>query len=75
MIFLIAILIGVNIALIPNLFPIKGESDSLGVLIAYCKHSKRWRWLAGPLWKDDWENEYHDRMWKRMHDPERNVLK
>ena len=59
-------LIGAATSLLPHIFPIKGETDALGVLIACCKHSKRWNWLASQLWRDDFENEYLDGIWNRM---------
>ena len=63
---IISALIGAGITLLPYLFPIKGETNALGALIACCKHSKRWKWLAWQLWRDDFENEFLDRIWERM---------
>ena len=63
MISMIFFLIGMlaNIAI-----PIRGERNTLGVLITTLRHSKYLKLLTIQLWRDDFENRYLDRMWERM---------
>ena len=62
----ISFLVGVGIALLPQLFPVCGESDVLGVLKVLLRRSKWTRWLNYQVIKESYENTYLDNMEARM---------
>lgn len=63
---LVCVGIGIGIGLLPWLFPIKGEHDLFGVVIVLCRRSKWTRWLTWQIITSEDEEEYLDRMERRM---------